>query len=216
MDGMFITFEGGEGAGKSVQISRFCEYLQSQNKQVVLTREPGGTEVGKQIRKLLVEGDKDKFDEITEILLFYADRRINLTQVVIPAVNEGKYVISDRFNDSTIAYQYYGSNKFKDTSIMDKLYNIVAGTFKPNITFLLDIDVKIGLERSFKKSQTMATKELRFENVDIAFHERLRQGYLELAKSNPDRFIIINANQSIEDVTKEIIQKYEAFIKNKA
>lgn len=216
MDGMFITFEGGEGAGKSVQISRFCEYLQSQNKQVVLTREPGGTEVGKQIRKLLVEGDKDKFDEITEILLFYADRRINLTQVVIPAVNEGKYVISDRFNDSTIAYQYYGSNKFKDTSIMDKLYNIVAGTFKPNITFLLDIDVKIGLERSFKKSQTMATKELRFENVDVAFHERLRQGYLELAKSNPDRFIIINANQSIEDVTKEIIQKYEAFIKNKA
>ena len=213
---MFITFEGGEGAGKSVQISRFCEYLQSQNKQVVLTREPGGTEVGKQIRKLLVEGDKDKFDEITEILLFYADRRINLTQVVIPAVNEGKYVISDRFNDSTIAYQYYGSNKFKDTSIMDKLYNIVAGTFKPNITFLLDIDVKIGLERSFKKSQTMATKELRFENVDVAFHERLRQGYLELAKSNPDRFIIINANQSIEDVTKEIIQKYEAFIKNKA
>ncbi|MBQ2887179.1 MAG: dTMP kinase [Alphaproteobacteria bacterium] len=216
MDGMFITFEGGEGAGKSVQISRFCEYLQSQNKQVVLTREPGGTEVGKQIRKLLVEGDKDKFDEITEILLFYADRRINLTQVVIPAVNEGKYVISDRFNDSTIAYQYYGSNKFKDTSIMDKLYNIVAGTFKPNITFLLDIDVKIGLERSFKKSQTMATKELRFENVDVTFHERLRQGYLELAKSNPDRFIIINANQSIEDVTKEIIQKYEAFIKNKA
>ena len=213
---MFITFEGGEGAGKSVQISRFCEYLQSQNKQVVLTREPGGTEVGKQIRKLLVEGDKDKFDEITEILLFYADRRINLTQVVIPAVNEGKYVISDRFNDSTIAYQYYGSNKFKDTSIMDKLYNIVAGTFKPNITFLLDIDVKIGLERSFKKSQTMATKELRFENVDVTFHERLRQGYLELAKSNPDRFIIINANQSIEDVTKEIIQKYEAFIKNKA
>ena len=159
--------------------------------------------------------DKDKFDEITEILLFYADRRINLTQVVIPSVNEGKYVISDRFNDSTIAYQYYGSNKFKDTSIMDKLYNIVAGTFKPNITFLLDIDVKIGLERSFKKSQTMATKELRFENVDVAFHERLRQGYLELAQSNPDRFIIINANQSIEDVTKEIIQKYEAFIKNK-
>lgn len=216
MDGMFITFEGGEGAGKSVQISRFCEYLQSQNKQVVLTREPGGTEVGKQIRKLLVEGDKDKFDEITEVLLFYADRRINLTQVVIPSVNEGKYVISDRFNDSTIAYQYYGSNKFKDTSIMDKLYNIVAGTFKPNITFLLDIDVKIGLERSFKKSQTMATKELRFENVDVDFHERLRQGYLELAQSNPDRFIIINANQSIEDVTKEIIQKYEAFIKNKA
>jgi dTMP kinase len=95
---------------------------------------------------------------------------------------------------------------------MDTLYEIVAGSFKPDVTFLLDIDVKIGLERSFKKSQTMDTKELRFENVDVAFHERLRQGYLELAKQNPDRFIIINANQSIEDVTKEIIAKYEAFI----
>ena len=215
MSGKFITFEGGEGAGKSLQISLFSEYLKSQNKEVILTREPGGTEVGKQIRKLLVEGDKDKFDEITEVLLFYADRRINLTQVILPAVQSGTYVISDRYNDSTIAYQYYGSNKFDNTKIMDALYEIVAGPFKPDITFLLDIDVKIGLERSFKKAQAMATKELRFENVDIAFHERLRQGYLELAKNNPDRFIIINANQSIEAVNKEIITKYEAFI-NKA
>ena len=212
MNGKFITFEGGEGAGKSVQISRFFEYLKAQNKEVVLTREPGGTDIGKQIRKLLVEGDKDKFDEITEVLLFYADRRINITQVIQPALRAGKYVISDRYNDSTIAYQYYGSNKFDNTQIMDTLYEIVAGSFKPDVTFLLDIDVKIGFERSFKKSQTMDTKELRFENVDVAFHERLRQGYLELAKQNPDRFIIINANQSIEDVTKEIIAKYEAFI----
>lgn len=212
MSGKFITFEGGEGAGKSVQIARFMEYLQSQNKKVVLTREPGGTDVGKQIRKLLVEGDKDKFDEITEILLFYADRRINITQVIQPALSAGKYVISDRYNDSTIAYQFYGSNKFRTTRIMDSLYEIVAGPLKPDVTFLLDIDVKVGLERSFKKSQSMDTKELRFENVDIEFHERLRQGYLELAKQNPDRFIIINANQSIEDVTKEIITKYEAFI----
>ena len=105
MNGKFITFEGGEGAGKSVQISRFFEYLKAQNKEVVLTREPGGTDIGKQIRKLLVEGDKDKFDEITEVLLFYADRRINITQVIQPALRAGKYVISDRYNDSTIAYQ---------------------------------------------------------------------------------------------------------------
>lgn len=104
--GLFITFEGGEGCGKSVQISRFAEYLRTRGCNVVMTREPGGTPVGKEIRRLLVEGDKDKFDEITEILLFYADRRIDLTQVVFPALAAGKCVLSDRFNDSTVAYQF--------------------------------------------------------------------------------------------------------------
>lgn len=207
--GLFITFEGGEGAGKSAQITRFAEYLQSCDKEVITTREPGGTEVGKEIRRLLVEGDKDKFDEITEILLFYADRRIDLTKVIKPALSEGKFVLSDRFNDSTIAYQYYGSNKFADRKIMDNLYQIVASDFKPDITFLLDIDVKTGLERSFKKAQTMTNKELRFENVDIEFHERLRQGYLELAKQEPDRFIIIDASGSIEEVSQKIIAAYQ-------
>lgn len=209
MQGRFITFEGGEGAGKSLQLARFAEYLQTKGIEVVTTREPGGTETGKEIRRLLVEGDKNKFDELTEILLFYADRRIDLTKVILPAIKSGKTVLSDRFNDSTIAYQYYGSQKFADTQIMDTLYHLVAGEFKPDLTFLLDIDVKQGLERSFKKAQTMATKELRFENVDISFHERLRAGYLELAKQNPERFIVINAAQSIEEVTAEIIRKYE-------
>ncbi|MBR5598545.1 MAG: dTMP kinase, partial [Alphaproteobacteria bacterium] len=132
MKGKFITFEGGEGAGKSLQIKRFAEYLESLGIEVVLTREPGGTEIGKEIRKLLVEGSRDKFDVVTELLLFYADRRINLEKVVKPALEAGKYVISDRFNDSTIAYQFYGANKFSDTKIMDDLYKIVAGDFKPD------------------------------------------------------------------------------------
>ncbi len=209
MSGKFITFEGGEGSGKSLQLSRFAEYLKTKGHAVVTTREPGGTETGKEIRRLLVEGDKDKFDELTEILLFYADRRIDLTKVILPALHENKLVLSDRFNDSTIAYQYYGSGKFADTKIMDTLYNLVAGTFKPDMTFLLDIDVSQGLERSFKKAETMANKELRFENVDIAFHERLRRGYLELAQKEPERFIVINAGGTIEEVTAEIIRKYE-------
>ncbi|MCM1323904.1 MAG: dTMP kinase [Acetobacter sp.] len=209
MSGLFITFEGGEGSGKSLQLARFAEYLQKQGQTVVTTREPGGTEVGKEIRRLLVEGDKDKFDELTEILLFYADRRIDLTKVILPAVEEGKIVLSDRFNDSTIAYQYYGSGKFADTKIMDTLYYVVAGSFKPDLTFLLDIDVKQGLARSFKKAETMNNKELRFENVDISFHERLRAGYLELARKEPKRFVVINAGGSIEEVSAEIIRKYE-------
>ena len=173
-EGHFITFEGGEGSGKSTQLKLFAEYLANSGKEVVLTREPGATEVGKEIRRLLVEGDKDKFDEITETLLFYADRRINLTKIVFPALKEGKIVLSDRFNDSTIAYQYYGAAKFKNTEVMDTLYKVVAGDFKPDITFLLDIDVKEGLRRSFKKAQGMENKELRFEKADISFHERLR------------------------------------------
>ncbi len=209
MSGKFITFEGGEGSGKSLQLSRFAEYLKSKGHAVITTREPGGTETGKEIRRLLVEGDKDKFDELTEMLLFYADRRIDLTKVILPALKENKIVLSDRFNDSTIAYQYYGSNKFADTKIMDTLYQMVAGDFKPDITFLLDIDVRQGLERSFKKAETRANKELRFENVDISVHERLRNGYLELAQNAPERFIVINAGGTIEDVTAEIIRKYE-------
>lgn len=207
--GLFITFEGGEGSGKSTQIKLFAEYLKNKGIEVVLTREPGATEVGKEIRKLLVEGDKDKFDEVTETLLFYADRRINLTKVVLPAIAEGKAVISDRFNDSTIAYQYYGAAKFNNRKMMDTLYQVVAGDFKPNLTFLLDIDVKTGLERSFAKAAGMQTKELRFEKVDVAFHERLRQGYLEMAKQEPERFAVINAAQSVEEVQKDIIAAFE-------
>jgi len=208
--GKFITFEGPEGAGKSVQVSLFAEYLKEKGITAITTREPGGTPVGKEIRKLLVEGDKDKFDELTETLLFYADRRINLTKVVFPALKSGSYVLSDRFNDSTIAYQYYGAAKFPDTKIIDALYKLVAGDFKPNLTFLLDLDVKEGLKRSYAKSQTMTNKELRFENVDILFHERLRRGYLTLAKNEPNRFVIINAAQPIDKVSADIIKEFEA------
>jgi dTMP kinase len=212
MQGKFITFEGGEGAGKSLQIKRFAEYLKSKGIDVVLTREPGGTEVGKEIRKILVEGDKDKFDEITEILLFYADRRINLEKVVKPALLEGKYVISDRYNDSTIAYQYYGANKFSDTKIMDTIYDVIAGDFKPDLTVLLDVDVKVGLERSFKKAEGMEIKELRFENAKVDFHQRLRNGYLEMAKNEPERFVVVNANNGIDEVFDELIKKIEGRI----
>lgn len=207
-NGKFITFEGGEGSGKSTQLKLFAQYLLNNGEQIVLTREPGATEVGKEIRRLLVEGDKDKFDEVTETLLFYADRRINLTKIVFPAIKEGKTVLSDRFNDSTIAYQYYGAAKFKNTEVMDTLYKVVAGDFKPDITFLLDIDVKEGLKRSFDKASAMANKELRFEKADISFHERLRNGYLEMAQKEPERFIVINAAQEVNKVRDDIIKAY--------
>ena len=207
MEGKFITFEGGEGAGKSLQLARFADYLKAQGKEVIVTREPGGTEVGKEIRKLLVEGSRDKFDVVAELLLFYADRRIHLEKVIRPALAEGKYVISDRFNDSTIAYQYYGSKKFSNTLIMDELYKIVAGDFKPDLTILLDVDVKVGLDRSFKKAETMVNKELRFENEEIEFHQRLKEGYLEIARKEKERFIVVDANNNVDEVFDELIGK---------
>ncbi len=206
--GTFITFEGGEGSGKSVQLRLLAEHLCASGAQIATTREPGGTEIGKEIRRLLVEGSKDKFDEITEILLFYADRRIDLTRVILPALQEGKFVLSDRFNDSTIAYQFYGSGKFADTGIMDMLYQTVAGSLKPDITFLLDIEPRLGLKRSFDKAGTMANKELRFENVDISFHERLRNGYLQMATKEPERFVVIDASGSIEEVHAAIMREF--------
>lgn len=206
--GTFITFEGGEGSGKSVQLRLLAEHLRASGAQVATTREPGGTEIGKEIRRLLVEGSKDKFDEITEILLFYADRRIDLTRVILPALQEGKFVLSDRFNDSTIAYQFYGSGKFADTGIMDMLYQTVAGSLKPDITFLLDIEPRLGLKRSFDKAGTMANKELRFENVDISFHKRLRNGYLQMAAKEPERFVVIDASGSIEEVHAAIMREF--------
>ncbi|MBP5698292.1 MAG: dTMP kinase [Alphaproteobacteria bacterium] len=212
-EGLFITFEGGEGSGKSTQLKLFAEYLKQTGYDVIITREPGGTDVGKEIRRLLVEGNKDKFDEITEALLFYADRRINLTKVVWPALAEGKIVLSDRFNDSTLAYQYYGSGKFSDTRIMDTLYQVIAGDFKPDLTFLLDIDVKTGLSRSFKKAEEMANKELRFEQASLDFHERLRNGYLTMAKADPNRFRVINANQDISTVSQNLIATWNNFEK---
>ncbi len=206
--GTFITFEGGEGSGKSVQLRLLAEHLRTTGVEVVTTREPGSTEIGKEIRRLLVEGSKDKFDEITETLLYYADRRIDLIQVILPALKEGKFVLSDRFNDSTIAYQFYGSGKFADTSLMDMLYKTVADSLKPDITFLLDINPHLGLQRSFNKAHTMTNKELRFENTNISFHERLREGYLQMAADEPKRFAVIDASRSIEEVHTAIMQEF--------
>ena len=170
MKGKFITFEGGEGTGKSTQIKLLADYLKQKHKNVIATKEPGGTEVGQEIRKLLVCGDKDKFDAVAEALLYYADRRIHLTTKVWPALKDKTWVLSDRFADSTVAYQYYGYDKRVDRKLLDELYTVAVGDFKPDLTILLDLDPKIGLERSFKKAMGMQTKETRHESRGLKFH----------------------------------------------
>ena len=206
MNGLFITLEGGEGAGKSTQIQMLKSALENLGKKVLLTREPGGSKGGELIRPLLVSGEAD-WDAISETLLFSAARRDHLTHKVWPALNEGKVVLCDRFADSTLAYQGYGrDNNFEIQKTVKELYKIIAGNFQPDLTLILDIDPKIGLKRSCERA---GNTEQRFENMDFSFHENLRNGFLQIAKENSDRCFIIDANQTPEKVHEEIMKIVE-------
>ncbi len=206
MNGKFITFEGGEGTGKSTQIKLLADFLKSKGENILITKEPGGTEVGGEIRKLLVCGDKDKFDATAEALLYFADRHIHMTQKVWPAMEKGVIVVSDRFADSTVAYQYYGYNKRVSEQTLRDLYQIAVGDFKPDLTIILDIDPEKGLKRSFEKAKNMEVKELRFEGRELEFHQNMRKGYLEIAGKEPERCVVLDADKTIEELHADIVK----------
>jgi len=202
--GKFITVEGGDGSGKSTQIKLLSKLITDNDFETIVTKEPGGTEVGLELRKILLTGEKDRWDPISETLLFFTDRRYHLLNKIFPALEESKIVISDRFADSTLAYQHYGYKNKLTKSQYDNIYNLSVGDFEPDLTLILDIPVEDGLKRSFKKSETMVETELRFEGMDLSFHENLRQGFLSIAQNNPKRCVVINANRPIEDVALDI------------
>lgn len=207
MKGLFITFEGGEGTGKSTQIKLFADYLKGQNIPFILTREPGGSPGAEEIRNLLLKGEASKWDKMSEILLFTAARRDHLIKKIWPALEQGTCVISDRFMDSTLAYQGYGYGEDEETiNLINKLYKMIAGDFTPNVTFFLDIDPKIGIARSMARA---GNDEQRFEGMDLTFHNNLRQAFLDIARKEPARSVIINADQSIDQVHHDIIQKFK-------
>lgn len=209
MKGKFITFEGGEGTGKSTQVAKLADALRAKGYDVVTTKEPGGTEIGAEIRRLLVCGDKDKMDTTAEVLLYYADRHINLQQKIWPAMEEGKIVISDRFADSTLAYQCYGYGQRVKREVLDELYKIAVGDFKPDLTLILDIEPQKGLARSYAKADTMSEKELRFESRELQFHQNLRQGFKEIARENQSRCVMLDADKTIEALHHDIMQAIE-------
>lgn len=206
MQGKFITFEGGEGSGKSTQIKMLSDYLKKNNQDVVLTKEPGGTEVGLELRRILVEGEISKLDAHAEALLFFADRRIHMIKKVWPALQRGQWVLSDRFADSTMAYQYYAYDKRLSREDIKALYRFAVGDFKPDLTLILDIEPEIGLARSFKKAEAMVHKETRNENHALIWHQNLRRGYLEIAAEEPERCVVVNADQSVEALHQDIIK----------
>lgn len=209
--GLFITFEGGEGTGKSTQIKLFAEYLAREGIPYSLTREPGGSDGAEEIRSLLLKGAVDKWDKITEMLLFTAARRDHLVKKIWPEINRGITVVSDRFADSTKAYQGCGyGNDEKTMQTVENLYHMIAGDFKPDLTFILDIDPKIGVMRSQKRA---GNNEQRFEDMDLSFHENLRAGFLQIAKNNPQRCVVVNADQTIENVHKDIVKGFVEKVK---
>lgn len=195
--GIFITFEGGEGAGKTTQIALLAQNLRIAGHEVVVTREPGGCPEGEALRELLLHRQDLHFDAIGQALLVSAARRAHLSSVIDPALGSGKIVLCDRFFDSTIAYQGYGQHA--DTAVLNAVHGIATGGRQPDITFLFDIDVGKGLARALGRS-----KADKMESMDRDFHEALRRGYLAIAAAAPDRVIVVNADRTPEDVHLDV------------
>ncbi len=197
---MFITFEGIEGSGKSTQIRRAGAYLRDRSVEVRLTREPGGTPVGAQIRALLLDPENEGLDYQAELLLYMADRVQHVKTLVQPALRKGSVVLCDRYFDATVVYQ--GAGRGIDTTLIFDLYRLLLGTFKPDMTLLFDLPPRTGLARAWGEVESggRSVQETRFEKEALVFHEAIRAGYLSLAHNEPDRFRVIDASRPIEDV----------------
>ena len=197
--GKLITFEGGEGTGKTTQIDALTSKLKKiLSKNIISTREPGGTEAGEKIRSILVESSKKSLDPNTELMLICAARHEHINKIILPALNKGKWVCCDRFIDSTIAYQGFGHQLGKD--IINKINNIFSFKCIPDLTFIFDIDPYKGIKRTEKRQNS----EDRFEKMDISFHERVRLGFLDIAKNNSERCIVIDAELEINDIAEKV------------
>ncbi|MFP4097998.1 MAG: dTMP kinase [Alphaproteobacteria bacterium] len=215
--GLFISFEGGEGSGKTTQINLLSDYLTNEGYRVVTTREPGGTPEAESIRSVLVQREGGNWSPMSEVLLLYAARIIHTEQVIKPAMEEGAIVISDRYADSTLAYQGYGHGLPLDS--IKAVDALSIGAFKPDITFVLDIDPKTGLSRSIKRLEAEKgydqQTEDRFERMGLKFHERLRQGYLNIAKSDTARCRVLDAALDVGTLSEQIIQSVKRLLKKK-
>jgi len=205
MSGCFITIEGIEGVGKTTNIEFIEKLLRDAGKEIVMTREPGGTSLGEDVRELLLGHKHDGMSRDAELLLMFAARAEHLDKVVVPALDENKWVLCDRFTDATYAYQ--GGGRGFDTAPIEVLENLVQDDLRPDLTLLLDVSVEIGLDRAGKRSEPD-----RFEKEKHDFFERVRQTYLQRAKADPERMVIIDASQSLDAVQSQIHDAMMAFI----
>ena len=201
--GFFITFEGIEGCGKTTQINHLTTYLKKKQLPFLLTREPGGTAIGDRIRQILLSSENSRMEPATEFFLYVAARAQHISQVVLPALTDGKTVLCDRFADATIAYQGYGRGLTLEW--IEEIHDRFLKGLKPNLTFLLDLPVEEGLRRAWKRMENQTVKEDRFEKEALAFHRRVREGYLVLARKEPNRIMVLDGMKDEPSLHREII-----------
>jgi dTMP kinase len=209
---MFITLEGIEGSGKTTQLKHIARFLGEKGLDCVTTREPGGTEIGRKIRAILLDLESRGMDPLAELLLYMADRAQHLNELVRPCLDQGKTVLCDRYYDATVAYQ--GFARGLDIRLLNDMHRLIFKDLKPDLTLLLDLPPKIGLQRALREIENGGRdgSEVRFENEKIAFHEKVRAGYLELARLEPARFRVIDAAAGEIPVRREILKAVTLFL----
>lgn len=200
--GLFITLEGADGCGKTTQLNLLKEYLTSRGYEIVVTREPGGKGLGEKLREILLNYDGEVSDRC-EAFLYLADRAQNIDTIIKPAINSGKIVLCDRHTDSSVAYQGYGREQNIDN--INMLNELAVNGVHPDLTIVFDIDTETSMAR-------VGAEKDRLESAGIEFHKRVRNGYLEIAKKNPQRIKVVNASQTIEDVQRDVIKIVEGVL----
>jgi dTMP kinase len=198
--GYMIVCDGSNGAGKTTIIKAIKEHLESRGREIVVTREPGGTPIGEKIRDIVLSSDTPEMCDITELMLFAAARAQHVKEKILPAINSGKIVISDRFDAATVSFQHYARGLSLDLTL--QLNNIALNGFKPDINIILDLDPVIGLERVNSRGEGLD----RMENEKMEFLKKARFGYLEQAKNDPERFVVIDSSQPLEKVKSEVLK----------
>lgn len=203
---MFITFEGIEGCGKTTQIKKLQKGLKDRKIPCLLTREPGATKIGFQIRSILLDQKNKKLDPRAELFLYLADRCQHISEKIQPALSQGKWVISDRFWDATVVYQ--GLARGLNGKVLESLRPWVLGSLWPDKTFLLDCPVDLGLDRAWERINRSKgpKKESRFEEEALSFHEKIRRGYLSLARKDPKRITVLDATLSLDQIHQQIME----------
>lgn len=200
--GRFITFEGIDGCGKTTQLRMLGQWLREHGTDVVETVEPGGTEIGRQIRKILLDPASAGMQPRAELLLYFASRAQNVDEVIRPALEAGDTVLCDRFTDSTIVYQ--GCGRGLEVDVIRDLDRLACRGLNPDVTILIDIDLETSLSRAKRRNERTGLSESRIDDESAAFHERVRQGYLALAKAQPDRIVTIDGAAAVGDVARRI------------
>lgn len=202
--GVLITIEGVDGAGKTTQVERLSGHLESRGVPLVRVREPGGTGLGDKVREILVSPSQEKIHPLAELLLFQASRVQLIESVIRPALSENKVVLCDRYADSTTAYQGYGRGM--DLAFIERINDSVMGDAVPHLTVVLDLDVNLSLPRALSRNQSRSQEVSRFESEKIQFHQRVRQGFLEIARKNPGRVAVVDGSLPVEEVHRKICQ----------